>query len=271
MSYMNIKNFGKIVSYIYHNIDKPLTLEMIANEVGLSISSLQRLFQEAISQSPGSFIRRLRMEFAFKSLQSKDESILEIALASGFEDHAAFSRKFKETFGFSPSHARKKLTLVNQLESITLEEPDIVELENTEIQSVSELGLYYESAPKAWEKLINKLNQNELNDDFGGSFIGICHDDPNEVSTNKLRYTAGVAFFDRDLGLSHMWIASGRYARFRFFGKSANIDLAFHYIHGTWAKTKLFEINKEKVIFCVYDGIADSFKERNIIINVPLV
>lgn len=109
MNYINSKNFGKVVTYIYKNIDKPLKLDNIAQEVGLSISSLKRLFQEIVNQSPGCFIRRLRMEFAFKSLQSKQETILEIAFASGFEDHAAFSRKFKETFGYSPSQARKKL------------------------------------------------------------------------------------------------------------------------------------------------------------------
>lgn len=271
MSYMNTKNFGKVVGYIYRNIDKPLTLDMISNEVGLSVSTLKRLFNEAISQSPGNFIRRLRMEFAFKSLQSKDESILEIALASGFEDHAAFSRQFKQAFGFSPTHARKKLNIVNKLESIELEEPDIAELETFEIQAVTESGLYYESAPRAWKMIQDKLHSDELGDDFGGAFIGICHDDPHAVEEDKIRYTAGVAFLERDLGLDHVKIAGGKYARFRYVGKPANIDLAFHHIYGNWEQTNPFQIDRDAAIFCIYDSIADGFKERNIIINVPII
>src|SRR5207302_104311 len=133
------------------NIDKPIELEDIALGVGLSLASLKRLFEEATHQSPGAFIRKLRMEIAFRSLKSRDESILEIALASGFEDQSAFARRFKQTFGYSPSQARKKLNIVNELECISLEEPDIIEITHLKIQSITEVGLYFECAPRAWK------------------------------------------------------------------------------------------------------------------------
>ena len=143
MSYINDNMFAKAVRYIYDNIDKPIELEDVATNVGLSLSSLKRLFEEAVNQSPGAFIRKLRMEMAFRSLKSRDESILEIALSYGFDDQSAFARRFKQTFGYSPSRAREKLNIVNELECITLEEPDIIEINNLAIQSVTEVGLYF--------------------------------------------------------------------------------------------------------------------------------
>lgn len=273
MNYMSSKNFGKVVSYIYKNIDKLLKLDTIAKESGLSVSSLKRLFQEAINQSPGSFIRRLRMEFAFKSLQSKEETILEIALASGFEDHAAFSRQFKETFGYSPSQARKKLNIVNELESVSLEEPDLVELEKLEIQSVTEVGLYYESAPRAWNKIREQLTAGELSDEFSGVFIGIGHDNPHDgtIKEDQVRYTAGVALLERDIELDRFTIASGKYARFRYVGKPANLGLAYHYIYGKWEQDSSFKINKSIPAFCIFEMMSDGLKEQRIIINVPIV
>lgn len=273
MNYLNNKNFGKVVSYMYKNIDQPLKLENIAHEAGLSLSSLKRLFQEGINQSPGCFIRRLRMELAFKSLQSKQQSILEIALASGFEDHAAFSRKFKEIFGYPPSHARQKQNIVNEFESVTLEEPEIVDLNKLEIQRTQQVGLYYESAPRAWEIIRNKLNSEELSDDFAGVFIGIGHDNPHDgtVKEDEVRYTAGVAFIERDLGLDRLMISSGKYARFRFVGKPANMGLAYHYIYGKWEQTTFYKIDHTIPAFCILDTIADGLKEHRILINVPVI
>ena len=153
MSYINNNNFAKAVNFIYSNIDKPMTLNDIATNAAISVSTLKRLFQETTDESIGVFIRKMRMELAFRSLQSKNQSVLEVALASGFDDHSAFSRRFKETFGYSPSIARQKINIVNELESISLEEPDITELLHLDIQSITETGLYFECAPKAWDNL----------------------------------------------------------------------------------------------------------------------
>lgn len=272
MSYINSKNFGKAVAFIYKNIDKPLKLEEIATAVGISVSSLKRLFEEAINQTPGNFIRRLRMEFAFRSLQSKDDSILEIALASGFDDHSAFSRQFKETFGYPPSEARKKLNIVGELESVTLEEPDIIEIENLNIQSVTQAGIYFESAPKAWEMLRERLNDEELSDDFSGVFIGIGHDNPHDgaVKVDETRYTAGVALLERDLKIDRTIITPGRYARFRYVGKPANLGLAYHYIYGQWQQNSEFKINESIPAFCVHTAITNGMIERKILIHVPI-
>ena len=153
MSYMNDNNFVKAIQFIHKNIDKTFTMSDIAKAIGLSLSSLKRLFLEATGLSAGSFIRRLRMERAFRSLQNKEMNILEIALSSGFEDHSAFARAFKDNFGYSPTSARKKLSIVDELEYISLEEPEIVDLQEIKLQTVTKQGTYFEAAPSAWTEL----------------------------------------------------------------------------------------------------------------------
>lgn len=68
MSYLNQKSFIAAVKFIHNNIDQPIVLENIAKAINLSVSSLKRLFLEATNQSVGTFIRRMRMERAFRSL-----------------------------------------------------------------------------------------------------------------------------------------------------------------------------------------------------------
>ena len=273
MSYQNNSNFVKAVRFIYDNIEQPIKLEDIANSIGISLSSLKRLFAEATNKTPGEFIRRLRMELAFRSLKNRNDSVLEVALSAGFDDQSAFARCFKDVFGYSPSHARKKYNIVSEFECVTLDEPDIVELADLPIQSVTAQGLYFESAKNAWDMLKKKLSDDELSDDFSGIYIGIGHDNPHEgeVEENRVRFSAGVALNERDLGIEHRTIASGTYARFRYIGKPANLGLAYHYIYGKWAEESHFKINKEVPSFIAFDKFPDGIKEERVLIHTPLL
>lgn len=271
MNDLNSENFIKVIRFIYDHIDQPITLEDLAEWIGVSVSSLKRLFIDATGQSAGAFIRRLRMEFAFRSLQSRKDSILEVALSSGFEDQSAFARRFKETFGYSPREARKKLNIVSELESISLDEPDIVELTDFPIQSVTEKGLYFEAAPKAWSILKDKLSAEELSDDFSGTFIGIGHDNGHVVPEDQVRFSAGVALSKRNFGVESRIIEKGQYARFRYFGKPNKLGLAYHYIYGKWLEISPIKIDHTKPAFMEFDHFPEAFKEQNILIHAPLI
>ena len=273
MSNINNTNFVKAVRFIYDNIDQPIKLEEIASAIGISLSTLKRLFLEATDQTPGLFIRRLRMELAFRSLRSRNDSILEVALSSGFDDQSAFARSFKETFGYPPTEARKKLNIVNELECISLGEPDIIELTDLNLQCVTKTGLYVEAAKNAWSDLRGKLNAEEVSDDFSGIYIGIGHDNPHEdgIAEDRVRFTAGVTLVKRDLKIECITVPGGRYARFRYIGKPVNLGLAYHYIYGKWLEASLAEINKKIPAFMAFDGFPHGLKEQNILIHVPLL
>lgn len=273
MSYANKDYFIKAIQRVYANIDKPISLDVLAKEVGLSLSSLKRLFLEATNQSAGAFIRHLRMELAFGSLQNKEMSIIEVAMRSGFEDHSAFSRRFKETFGYSPTQAREKINIVNELDCVCLEAPEILEMQDIKLQSITKRGLYFEAAPSAWQSLKDKINVAGLDDDFVGIYVGIGHDNPHEgkVKQDQVRFTAGVAFLDEDLSADTITIVGGTYARFRYMGKLNNLGLAYHYIYGKWQESAEVKINSTIPAFMILDKWPDGFQEQQLAIHVPLL
>lgn len=266
--------FVKAVQFIWENIDQTIKLEDVAKAAGISLSSLKRIFADTAHKTPGEFLRRLRMELAFRSLQNRKDAVLEIALGAGFDDHSAFTRCFKAVFGYPPTEARKKFNIVNELENISLDEPDIIELNNLNIQCVTEQGLYFESAKKAWEVLKERLNSYELlNDDFSGIFVGIGHDNPHEgeISPDKVRFSAGVALVERELDIEHHTIPGGKYARFHYIGKPVNLGLAYHYIYGKWSELAKLNINKKIPAFITYDHFPEALRDEHILIHVPLV
>jgi AraC-like DNA-binding protein len=54
-----------------------------------------------------SYVRRLRLERAARKLRMGAVDITEVALAAGYDSHAAFSKAFKQQFGLSPREFRQ--------------------------------------------------------------------------------------------------------------------------------------------------------------------
>ncbi|HIB83268.1 MAG TPA: helix-turn-helix domain-containing protein, partial [Chromatiaceae bacterium] len=196
MSQINNKTLGKAVLYIFSKIDEHIELEDISANLNLSVSSLKRLFLQGTNQTPGAFIRTLKMETAYSRLQTNDESIIEIALSLGFSNHSAFSRRFRETFGHPPSTVKEQTHNLSYYTKTTpLTEPIINELLDIPLHCITQQGPYLDSAQKAWQQLESLLPPKTLSDDFTGFFVGIGHDNPHDqgIEADKVRFSACIA------------------------------------------------------------------------------
>jgi AraC family transcriptional regulator len=93
--------------YIRNHIHEPLDRETLASIAGFSIPHFHRVFTAHVGESAISYVRRLRMLRAGQKLRMGAVDITEIALAAGFDSHAAFSKAFKQHYGLSPSEFRQ--------------------------------------------------------------------------------------------------------------------------------------------------------------------
>lgn len=95
---------GKVIETIESNFgDEQLSVEMIAKNVNMSVTQLNRKLNALIDQPPGQLIRSFRLQRAADLLKQKAGSVSEICYNVGFSDNAYFSRAFKKQFGCSPS------------------------------------------------------------------------------------------------------------------------------------------------------------------------
>lgn len=86
--------------------DEPRSVQEIAVSVGLSPRQLERLFEKYVESSPSRFYLKLRLDRARAMLQQTSKSILEIAVACGFESASHFSRCYRVVHGQRPSDER---------------------------------------------------------------------------------------------------------------------------------------------------------------------
>ncbi len=97
------KLLERVMTAINHNLNNAdLSVDKIADEVGISRVHLHRKMKELTGQTPHDFIRNIRMKKAATLLASADMNVSEVMYACGFSNAASFSTVFKKMYGMSP-------------------------------------------------------------------------------------------------------------------------------------------------------------------------
>ena len=91
---------------IRESLESPLTIQQVAEELGVSYSNFRKLFKEFTGLSPSTYQQDLRLQRAKEMLTTTDYSIKEIAYRLNFESPDYFSSKFKAKMGCKPSEVR---------------------------------------------------------------------------------------------------------------------------------------------------------------------
>ncbi|KTD53687.1 AraC family transcriptional regulator [Legionella santicrucis] len=85
-----------------------IDISKVAKYCHLSVSQLQRRFKHVMGYSLAEYWRSQKLHHAKRLLSLKNTSIEAIAFAVGYENLSAFTRRFTQAFGESPSQWRAK-------------------------------------------------------------------------------------------------------------------------------------------------------------------
>ena len=102
----NSEIIKKAMLYISENFNTPLTLEEVAAYVHLHPSYFSTLFKNSTGSSFKEYLNMVRIEESKRLLSNTDYSIIDIAVATGFEDQSYFSKVFKKYTGLTPKQFR---------------------------------------------------------------------------------------------------------------------------------------------------------------------
>ena len=103
-------HLAKAVKHMQDSIESPMSGPEIAAEIGISTRQLERLFGRYLNTSPKKYFMELRLEKARNLLVQTESSVMDVALACGFENSSHFSRTYRAAFGVTPVEQRAKLT-----------------------------------------------------------------------------------------------------------------------------------------------------------------
>jgi AraC-like DNA-binding protein len=97
---------GKSLGLLHSRVAHPWTIAGLADQVGISRSALVDRFTRYLAEPPMTYLTRLRLQLAARSLERTSRGIAEIAGDVGYESEAAFNRAFKREFGQPPGRYR---------------------------------------------------------------------------------------------------------------------------------------------------------------------
>lgn len=100
------ESIKKVLFMIDSKFKERLSLEELSKEAGLSPTYLSRLFNKVLGKNISEYIMEIRISKSLEILKNPDATIAEVAVFSGFEDHAYYTRTFRKIKGMTPSEWR---------------------------------------------------------------------------------------------------------------------------------------------------------------------
>jgi len=94
---------------IHDHWNRSLSIGDVAAEAGVHPSQLNRAFRAYMNQTPGEYLRKVRMERATRQVLAGDLPLKAIATQAGFADQAHFTREFRRRHGVPPIEMRRMM------------------------------------------------------------------------------------------------------------------------------------------------------------------
>lgn len=106
---LSAAHMRRLREYIDEHLHLPITLDDLAQVLGLGVWTLSRRFRQAFGQSLYDFVLERRVERATRLLQQGVLAIKEVAAACGFSDQAHLTRVLRARTGRTPAQVRRSV------------------------------------------------------------------------------------------------------------------------------------------------------------------
>ncbi|KGE18780.1 AraC family transcriptional regulator [Paenibacillus wynnii] len=107
-NHLDIERLQKSIQYMETHYTKRIYIEEIAAESGLGVERFYKFFKRYTGETPVSYLNRHRIRIAINYLLYTDQSVLDIAYKTGFENVSYFIKTFKKHTGVTPGEIRKQ-------------------------------------------------------------------------------------------------------------------------------------------------------------------
>lgn len=250
----------KVLHYVNQNILGDVSLETLAGIANYSPFHFQKIFSDAISESPKQYVMRLRLERAAHYLKVfPNLPVVEIAIGCGFSSASIFSRAFKKYYSvnaqvfreMSAKEISKRLKLnikntkhlslemsniwinniIDPMDSgitIQISPPPIVKMfQSIKIAYIQTTLNHPESISFAFKSLIKwAIPQGIIAADT--RYIGIWLDVPFYTSPDKCRYLAGIELTSEIKSKKDIDVLTMHGGKYTFFNSIGTLEFTLN-------------------------------------------
>ena len=103
---------ARAVERLRNDYDKPLRIESLARELGMSASGFHAQFRAVTAMSPLQFQKQIRLQEARRLMIGEDLDAARAGYRVGYDDASHFTREYKRLFGEPPMRDVHRLRTV---------------------------------------------------------------------------------------------------------------------------------------------------------------
>jgi AraC family transcriptional regulator len=247
-----LERFRKVFDHIDAHLGEDLSVETLGAVAAFSKFHFHRQFTELFGMPVHRYVQLVRLKQASWQLAFRDGlSIIDIALASGYEGPEAFARAFRKNVGQSPSAFRKQpdwnlwqanheplrqLRTTHMKPSFEASQVNIVDFPATAVAAARHRGDPAHIG-EAVRRLIAWRKENALPPTVSATF-NILYDNPETTPAGDFRFDVCAAT-PREVGpnahgVVAQVIEAGRCAVLRHVGSDDMLGQAVHYLYAEW-------------------------------------
>lgn len=102
------RKVAQAVRFMSERLEESFSSQEIADELGVSVRQLERLFNAYLHMSPKRYLMQLRIDRARQLLTQTEMPMIDISTACGFSSPTQFARAWRGIFGTKPAQFRKQ-------------------------------------------------------------------------------------------------------------------------------------------------------------------
>jgi AraC family transcriptional regulator len=99
----------RIQELVDAKMETDLSLDEMAQSVGLSTAHFARMFRKSTGETPHQYVLRQKLARAKRMLRAPKARVLDVAVACGFKTQQHFAQAFRDVWGVSPTTYRQHL------------------------------------------------------------------------------------------------------------------------------------------------------------------
>lgn len=257
-----LERYKNTIRFIQSNFKEKIDIPTIEKISLYSYRNINRIFLSLHHETIGKYIKRIRLEKAAEYIKYTVHPISEIALDVGFSDIAAFSKAFKNKFGYSPSTFRETSEkIIQQNSEIILSKPSVTAPEY-HIEILPQFNMLYlehrgdykdfEAINNAWDTLWTYCNQKKL----------LSHDtiffsetlDDNEISDHLTARTNLAIVLEKEINFPLDGLFQikeherQKYAKFMHKGTPQTLENTYIQIFAYWLSEIPLELADKPIL-----------------------
>jgi len=257
--------FVEVINYIETNLDLDLDTEKLCQLAYLSKYHFHRQCSAYFGMPIMSIVKLLRLKRSAYQLAYRDEKIVNIALANGYESHEAFSRAFKKQFNKSPSDFRRapdwtlwhsQYEPIQKLRTKIMSDNVNFDIKVIDFPKTLIATMEHREAPNLLGQTIRKFIEwrkaNHLPPGKSKTY-NLVYDDPDNTRPENFRFDVCCSIVNtiekNSYGIVNKVIPAGKCAVVRHIGSDDSIGLAVNYLYVEWLNNSIYDVRDFPIFF----------------------